>query len=65
MEHCDCTWDATLTWIDGSAVKSKVILDNGHPFETMSVTGKTGANWTNLQDGQPTSGWTPSPLKPS
>jgi hypothetical protein len=45
MEHCDCRWDAVLTWVDGSQNKSKVITDHGHPFETTSVTGQHGVNW--------------------
>jgi len=46
-EHCDCTWDADLTWVDGATAKSLVIDDHGHPFESTSVTGLMGTWWTN------------------
>jgi hypothetical protein len=46
-EHCDCTWDAVLTWIDGTASRSYVINNRGKPFESTSVTGLTGTAWVN------------------
>jgi hypothetical protein len=67
MEHCDCTWDAVLSWIDGNAAKSAVINDNGHPFETTSITGMTGTNWyPDFQDfpGNATPKWTSGPWRP-
>ena len=67
MEHCDCTWDAVLSWIDGTAAKSAVINDNGHPFETTSVTGMTGTDWhPDFQDfpGNATPKWTSGPWPP-
>jgi len=61
MENCDCTWDATLSWIDGSTAKSKVLDDNGHPFETTSVTGVTGADWHDTSNDS-TPRWSSIPL---
>ncbi len=56
-EHCDCTWDATLTWVDGASAHSKTIDDDGHPFESTSVTGLTRTDWAPLGD----STWTRKP----
>ena len=44
-DHSDCTWDATLSWIDGGTTKSVTIDDNGKPFEITSVTGMTEKSW--------------------
>jgi hypothetical protein len=60
MEDCECTWDAVLSWIDGSIAKSKVINNHGHPFVTTSVAGLTGADWYNTST-DPTPTWTSTP----
>jgi hypothetical protein len=60
MEDCECTWDAVLSWIDGSIARSTVINNHGHPFVTTSVAGLTGADWYNTSTG-PTPTWTSAP----
>jgi hypothetical protein len=63
-EHCDCVWDATLTWTDGDKHESKTIDDHGYPFETTSVTGQPGVNWYNPSATGSTKAWLTKPLSP-
>ncbi|MFC1435195.1 hypothetical protein ACEZDB_31590 [Streptacidiphilus sp. N1-3] len=44
-DHTDCTWDVTLSWVDGGMSKTALIDDNGKPFELTSVTGMTQKRW--------------------
>lgn len=44
-EHCDCTWDAVLSWVDGSASQSLTVDDKGRPFESTSTTGIKRNTW--------------------
>jgi hypothetical protein len=63
-EHCDCVWDATLTWTDAGRRGSKLIDDHGFPFETTSVTGQPGVNWYNPSVTTSTKAWVTKPLSP-
>jgi hypothetical protein len=58
MEHCDCTWDTVLTWVDGATTQSWTIDENGKPFQTTSVTGLKGIAWS---DGNPPN-WEAAPI---
>ncbi len=49
-EKCDCTWNATLSWVGANGLQSKVINDNGHPFETTAVTGMKQTEWVGSPD---------------
>lgn len=49
MEHCDCTWNAVLTWVDGASTRTWTIDEKGKPFQTTSVTGQTGILWSGAE----------------
>lgn len=58
MEHCDCTWDSVLTWVDGAATHTWTIDQKGKPFQTTSVTGLKGIAWSGAEPPN----WKPMPL---
>jgi hypothetical protein len=63
-EHCDCVWNATLTWTDGGKAESTTIDDHGYPFETTSVTGNPGVNWYNPSETGSRKAWLTKPIAP-
>lgn len=58
MEHCDCTWDTVLTWVDRAATHTWTLDQRGKPFQTTSTTGLKGIAWSGAEP--PT--WSPTPL---
>ncbi|HEX5401836.1 MAG TPA: hypothetical protein VFX16_06000 [Pseudonocardiaceae bacterium] len=63
-EHCDCVWNATLTWTDAGKAGSTAIDDHGYPFETTSVTGQSGVNWINKSPRVAARAWHANAINP-
>jgi hypothetical protein len=58
MEHCDCTWDTVVTWVDGAATGTWTLDQKGKPFQTTSVTGLKGIAWSGAEPPD----WRPTPI---
>ncbi len=54
---CECSWDAVLTWVDGTTNGSFVIDDNGQPFQDSSTAGLTNTTWSS-NFASPSASWT-------
>jgi len=49
--NCDCSWTATLHWIDGPTVGSGVIDNGGRPFEVTPGQGLPSYRWARNNSG--------------